>query len=105
MSPTLHAHTLFDDLTGGEDPTAMAISPDGATVATAHAGGEILVWNAEDGSAIGDPLLGHDDTIFALDFNHDGTQLASASRDGTARIWEVGGGLTIAPGAAHRRGR
>ena len=92
MSPTLHAHTLFDDLTGGEDPTAMAISPDGATVATAHAGGEILVWNAEDGSAIGDPLLGHDDTIFALDFNHDGTQLASASRDGTARIWEVGGG-------------
>ncbi len=65
----------------------------------------IKLWNIETGQEIGllsgeiweqDSLgrvvkvvKGHSDTIESLDFNKSGKLLASASYDGTVRIWKV----------------
>ena len=40
-------------------------------------------------------LRGHSDAIYTLAFNHDGTQLLSASDDATARVWRLANRTTI----------
>ena len=37
----------------------------------------------------GHPLVGHNDTVWALAFSKDGKNLASGSLDGTVRLWDV----------------
>ena len=40
-------------------------------------------------SSDGHPLIGHNDTVWALAFSKDGKNLASGSLDGTVRLWDV----------------
>ena len=40
-------------------------------------------------SSDGHPLVGHNDTVWALAFSKDGKNLASGSLDGTVRLWDV----------------
>ncbi|KAJ3327417.1 hypothetical protein HDU76_011840 [Blyttiomyces sp. JEL0837] len=35
-------------------------------------------------------FLGHTDTVYKVSYSHDGSKIASASKDGTVRIWDVG---------------
>ena len=44
---------------------------------------------------IGYVRLRHADRVNAISYNADGTQLASASRDGTVRIWDLGNGREL----------
>ncbi len=39
-------------------------------------------------------LMGHEDEVFSVAFSPDGNLLASASKDGTARLWELSTGKT-----------
>ncbi len=81
-----------------------AVSPDGQQVALAvdagDAGWEVHVWEIDvtDGEGPSAPvfrLAGNPDTIRLIDFSADGGMLASASLDGTSRIWDLVTGETF----------
>jgi formylglycine-generating enzyme required for sulfatase activity len=68
---------------------AAALAPDGATVAAGHADGSIVLRDVETEREIGEPLVGHDNSVTALAFSRKGTTLASADSDGTILLWPV----------------
>ncbi len=49
----------------------------------------IALRDAQTGSELGEPLLGHDAEVTALAFSPDGARLASADAEGTVLVWPV----------------
>lgn len=109
----IHSGQLQIQLGGGGDPSQLshfagpepiAFSPDGRTVATTSReqlnlntdqnSYRVQLWNIPTGQRMG-VLDGHAGSVTAIQFNHDGTHLATASTDGVARLWvaEPGGEL------------
>jgi len=88
----LHTFYGFSD-----EVESIALSPDQKLLAVG-AGGSYNTWilllDAHTGQEIR-WLDGHNDIIFDLDFSPDGTRLASASRDGTAKIWDITTGREV----------
>jgi len=72
-------------------PVALAVSPDGGTLACGHARGDVSLWTLPRG---GEPALdsGHAAAVTSLAFSADATRLASASRDGTVRLRRLADG-------------
>jgi WD40 repeat protein len=66
---------------------AVAYSPDGKTLASAH-GAEVRLWDVGTGM-LKLTLTGHMRSIFRIAFSPDGKTLASASLDRTVRLWDV----------------
>ena len=73
---------------GDDEPTALALSPDGKLLAWAARTTPIRLVDLSNGHEVA-TLTGHTDEIGALAFSPDGAQLASASNDGTIRFWGV----------------
>ncbi|MFL6585077.1 MAG: hypothetical protein ACJ8KU_11240 [Chthoniobacterales bacterium] len=67
--------------------TAFAINKDYNHLALGYADGEVHVRDRE-GNLVGEPVK-HSKAITGLVFAPDGQSLASASADGTARVWDV----------------
>ncbi len=98
---------------------ALTFSPDGKILASADTGGKIILWNLDPDtqkpnaekpslprllrSVIGDKPPSHENRalmehilpVEALDFTADSKRLASGSRDGTAKVWDVTTGNLI----------
>lgn len=72
---------------------AVAISPDGRTLATAGSDRTILLWELPAGT-LRRRLVGHRDQINALAFSPDGNSVASAAgpSDPAIRLWDVTSG-------------
>ncbi|MEL6308343.1 MAG: protein kinase, partial [Chloroflexota bacterium] len=72
---------------------SLAFSPDGAQLASSYgvtdASGTILVWDIETNEIIETIDNAHDDVIASLDYNNDGSQLASAGRDSMVKLWDT----------------
>lgn len=66
---------------------AVAIDRTGRRIAVGGEGRLIYIQRADDSERRA--LRGHTDEIYALAFSPDGKRLASASKDGTARIFDV----------------
>lgn len=73
---------------------ALALSPDGQTLATGSYDQKIRLWNVTDG-AEKRTLSGHNGAVFGLSFRPDGRVLASASADRTIKLWEVASGRRL----------
>jgi WD40 repeat protein len=75
---------------------AIALAPDGQTLAWGGSDNNVHILNLADGKERL-ALKGHGGAVVAVAFLADGTRLASASEDGTARIWTLPTGPAAAP--------
>ena len=73
------------------DKAVAAFSRDGALLAAGGTDTLVHVWSVRDASRH-DVLRGHEDSIYEVEFAPDVSFLASASDDGTARIWDLASG-------------
>jgi len=67
---------------------ALALSPDGLTLATGSYDQKIKLWNVASGKETR-TLSGHNGCVYQLAFRPDGKLLASASADRTVKLWDV----------------
>jgi WD40 repeat protein len=91
MGPPLQGHSGF--------VYSVTFSPDGQTIASGSCAesnegqgcnqGEIILWNMQTASPIGEPLRGHDGKVYSIAFHPDGNILASGSGDGTILLWDI----------------
>ena len=67
---------------------SVAFSPDGRILASAHQGGDVVLWDARDGRQLG-LLKGHRDQVDQVVFSPDGRSLATAGKDKTVKLWSL----------------
>jgi WD40 repeat protein len=92
---SLGARHLYDDRI-----FALAIGPRGRMLAAASFGGTLTLLRVDDLEIIAERRVNR---INALAFSPDGTRLASGSRDGAVRLWDVVTGRQVAVLRGHRR--
>ena len=69
----------------------IGVSPDGALLAGEGPDHAVQVWRLDDASRL-HHLPGHSGPVLASAFSPDSTRLATASVDGTVRLWDLAGG-------------
>lgn len=79
--------------TGLGPNSALAVDPDGEVLAVAE---ELdVVLRATDDLSEIRRLEGHEGVIFTVAYAHDGTMVATASEDGTVKVWDASTGALV----------
>ena len=73
---------------GEEAISAVALSPDGATLATGNFSRQVCLWDIASGALLL-TLEGHEQGISSLAFSRDGARLCSSSDEPSARLWDL----------------
>lgn len=68
--------------------TGVVFSPDGKSLSTWGGKNDIDLWDASAGKSL-KSFIGHAGEVYNVVFSPDGQFIASASKDGTARVWSV----------------
>jgi WD40 repeat protein len=61
----------------------------------------VRLWDVATGQPHGLPILAHEDIIWQVAFSPDGQTVATASEDGTVKLWRVSNGEQIGELSAH----
>jgi len=88
---SLQAHRLLLTIPHGG---ALALSPDGARIATGGGEGMIKTWDASTGESLL-AFSAHTGAISDLAFSPDGERILSGGLDGTIKLWEVASGKQL----------
>lgn len=72
---------------------AVAVSPDGKTVASCGNDNAVRLWKAADGTPVR-TLEGHTSHVYNLAFHPDGRQLASCDLKGVVKDWDLATGTS-----------
>lgn len=84
---------------------AVTFSPDGRRIGSGSRDMAIIVWDAETGELVGEPMRGHNAPITSVAFSPDSKRIVSGSGDKTIRIWDVDTGKIVAkPLRGHEKG-
>ncbi|KZT40292.1 hypothetical protein SISSUDRAFT_1018996 [Sistotremastrum suecicum HHB10207 ss-3] len=67
----------------------LTYSPDMKMIATSLHGNDLLLWDAESVTPLGDPMTGHTDMIRFLTFSQDGKRLVTGGNDHVLRVWDT----------------
>ncbi len=86
----LNVQTGMSDTTFTASTNSVAYSSDGKYIAWGRL--NVVVRNAATGDTL-KVFRGHRGTVESIDFSPNGAQLVTASRDYTARVWNVASGL------------
>ncbi|KAF5332389.1 hypothetical protein D9758_017365 [Tetrapyrgos nigripes] len=73
----------------------ISISSDGGRIVSGSDDRTVRIWDAQTGTAIGEPLQGHEDEVLSVAFSPDGARIVSGSYDRTVRIWDAQTGTAI----------
>ncbi len=77
------------DIIAGTEVDNVAYSPDGASVATVHSDGSLMLWNPRTGAML-NWTQAHPGDAFGLAFASDGRRIATVARDDfTVKIWNA----------------
>ena len=68
---------------------AMALSPDGGTLATGTGGSPIELWDLATGSRLATTLDGQTSEVTSVSFSPGGTVLVAGEMDGSVRLWDL----------------
>ncbi|WP_331735526.1 NB-ARC domain-containing protein (plasmid) [Streptomyces sp. NBC_01166] len=99
--PDLPDHALLATLTGTTPVYSVAISPDGAWLATGNMDGEVRLWDRASGRCT-KTLTGHTSPVMSLTISPDGTWLAAHhKREKTVRLWDRANGRCITTLTGH----
>ncbi|KAF5334716.1 hypothetical protein D9758_017351 [Tetrapyrgos nigripes] len=79
----------------GSEVKGISVSPDGTRIVSGSEDGTVRIWDAQTGTAIGEPLRGHQDWVQSVAFSPDGARIVSGSDDRTVRIWDAQTGTAI----------
>jgi hypothetical protein len=86
--------TVLHTLTPESQVRALAMSPDGKTLASGSDDLAVQLWDLATGKPT-TKLPGHTDWLLCLAFSPDGKLLASAGYGGTVRLWETASGKKL----------
>src|SRR5262249_10872688 len=73
-----------------EQIRSLALSPDGALLATGSEDKNVKVWDARTGQEL-QTLRGHPLAVLHVMFTADSKRLVSVSLDGTLKVWDSSG--------------
>ncbi|MGQ0604159.1 MAG: WD40 repeat domain-containing protein, partial [Anaerolineales bacterium] len=80
------------------DGKSLVFTPDGRQIVAGGQDGAINVWDAETLRSVGDPIIAHSGTVWALAFSPDGVTLASGSDgDNEVHLWDFATRTPITP--------
>lgn len=92
-----NTQTPFKTLSGHTNwVLCVSYSPCGTMIATGSMDNSVRLWDASTGAALGGPLIGHTKWVSSLAWeplhlvkDEQSPRLASASKDGTVKIWDT----------------
>ena len=87
-------YTLVKSLSIGDSVQVLSLSNNGRWAAAGTADNSVRVWDTTSGKHHA-TLRGHSARVTSIDFSPRGDRIATASWDGTAKIWELSSGREV----------